>query len=70
MIPVCFSEEMYLALVLSKKAHAKVVTVDTSAALTSTGVVDYISCASIPGSNTWGPVKHDEEFFASEKVNW
>ena len=62
------SGELYLALVQSTKARAKLVRVDPSPALSMPGVVDFISHVDVPGSNTWGVFK-DEAIFATEEVN-
>ncbi|THH12808.1 hypothetical protein EW146_g7346 [Bondarzewia mesenterica] len=61
--------EGYGALVISDKAHARLVSVDPSAALEMPGVlawVDHRDVAS-PAANWWGHA-HDEEFFKSEFV--
>lgn len=63
-----YKDELQLAFVFSTKAHAKLLDVDASAAMTMPGVVDFISAKDIPGHNMWGPIEHDEEFMASEKV--
>ncbi|XP_070180269.1 xanthine dehydrogenase/oxidase-like isoform X1 [Littorina saxatilis] len=60
--------ELYLGLVQSKKARAKLVRVDPSAALAMPGVVDYLSHTDVPGSNIWGLIEKDEEIFASKEV--
>ncbi|KAH0534856.1 xanthine dehydrogenase [Cotesia glomerata] len=61
--------ELYLALVMATKAHAKIVHVDASKALAIDGVVAFFSAKDIPEHNRWvGPVYHDEEVFVSEKV--
>ena len=58
--------ELYLALVTSKKAHAKLLKVDPTEALKMKGVVDFISHKDVPGTNTWNFVP--EETFASKEV--
>ena len=64
-----FSEELYLALVLSTRAHAKILNIDESKALSLEGVVAFFSAKDIPEKQRYhGPVFHDEEVFASEKV--
>lgn len=63
-----FPGELYLGLVQSKKARAKLVRVDPSAALAMPGVVDYLSHTDVPGSNIWGLIEKDEEIFASKEV--
>ncbi|XP_035686516.1 xanthine dehydrogenase/oxidase-like [Branchiostoma floridae] len=60
--------ELYLGLVLSKKAHAKIVSIDPSEALKMPGVETFVSAEDVPGSNITGPVVKDEEAFATEKV--
>ncbi|CAG2255817.1 XDH [Mytilus edulis] len=58
--------ELYLALVTSTQAHAKLLKVDPTKALSMTGVVDFISHKDVPGHNTWGIIP--EESFASTEV--
>ncbi|XP_019698850.2 xanthine dehydrogenase [Harpegnathos saltator] len=64
-----FTEELYLALVLSTRAHAKILKVDPTKALSMEGVVSFFSAKDIMEDRNWvGPVLHDEEVFVSEKV--
>lgn len=62
--------ELYGCLVLSTKAHAKILNVDTSAALDIPGVYDYIDHTSLPNpeANWWGAPNRDEVFFAVDKI--
>ncbi|KAL1883746.1 hypothetical protein Plec18167_002754 [Paecilomyces lecythidis] len=62
--------ELYGCLVLSTKAHAKILNVDVSAALEIPGVHDYIDHSSLPNpeANWWGAPNRDEVFFAVDKV--
>lgn len=61
--------ELHCALVLSKKAHAKILAVDWSDALDMPGVVGYLDKDSVPrGSNNWGPIRVDEPLFAVDEV--
>ena len=46
--------ELYVALVTSQKARARLVSVDPSAALAIEGVVGYLDHKSVPGSNEVG----------------
>ncbi|XP_034952751.1 xanthine dehydrogenase [Chelonus insularis] len=63
------TNELYLALVLSTKAHAKILRIDASKALEVDGVVAFFSAEDILEHNRWiGPVFHDEEVFVSQKV--
>ena len=63
------TDELHLAFVTSKKAHAKLLKVDPSAALAMPGVVDFITSNDIPGDKMYGSFGgQDEEVFASEKV--
>ncbi|XP_024891840.1 xanthine dehydrogenase-like [Temnothorax curvispinosus] len=64
-----FANELYLALVLSTRAHAKILKIDPSKALSTEGVVSFFSSKDIAGDSRWmGAVFHDEEVFISEKV--
>ncbi|KAF8940224.1 hypothetical protein BGZ58_007350 [Dissophora ornata] len=61
--------ELYGALVLSSRAHAKVVSVDASAALDYPGVRGYFDHHRIPGSNVWGGgILEDEFIFVTDTV--
>ncbi|XP_014488369.1 PREDICTED: xanthine dehydrogenase isoform X2 [Dinoponera quadriceps] len=64
-----FTDELYLALVLSTKAHAKILKIDPTKALLMKGVVSFFSSKDIAEDRKWvGPAFHDEEVFMSEKV--
>ncbi|KAL1637206.1 hypothetical protein SLS56_000865 [Neofusicoccum ribis] len=61
--------ELYGGLVMSSKAHAKLLEVDWTPALSMPGVVGYVDKNSIPKeANIWGSVKKDETFFADGVV--
>lgn len=61
--------ELYLAFVLSTKAHAKLVSVDPQKALQEPGVVAFFSAKDLtPEQNKIGAIFHDEELFITEKV--
>ena len=62
--------ELYGVLVLSTKAHAKILKVDPSAALDIPGVVDYVDHRDLPSpeANWWGAPNCDEVFFAVDEV--
>ena len=60
--------ELFLSLVLSRRSHARVLSVDPSAALKMEEVHGYIDHTDIPGTNLWGGVKKTEEIFASKEV--
>ena len=38
----------------SRKAHANIVSIDTTEALAVPGVKDYVSYKDVPGPNLWG----------------
>ncbi|CAG9798537.1 unnamed protein product [Chironomus riparius] len=62
-------DELYLALVLSTKAHAKILSIDANEALKLPGVHAFFSAKDLtPNQNKIGPVFHDEELFISEIV--
>ena len=58
-----------MALVISKEAHANIISVAPSRALQMSGVVDYISAADVAGSNLFGAIVRTEEIFATEEVS-
>ncbi|KKY19715.1 putative xanthine dehydrogenase [Phaeomoniella chlamydospora] len=61
--------ELYGALVMSQRAHAKLASIDWSPALESGLALGYIDHTSIPPeANIWGSVVKDEPFFAIDKV--
>ncbi len=49
--------------VMSPHAHARVLSIDTSAALATPGVACCLERADVPGENDVGPVRHDEPLF-------
>ncbi|KAL4749345.1 hypothetical protein BDW72DRAFT_194975 [Aspergillus terricola var. indicus] len=61
--------ELHGALVLSGRAHAKILSVDWTPAL-ERGAVGYVDHTSLPEEkNHWGPVVHDEPIFAKGEVH-
>ncbi|XP_056424495.1 xanthine dehydrogenase/oxidase isoform X4 [Hyla sarda] len=62
-----YENELYLALVTSTKAHAKIVSIDSSGAEDVPGFVCFLSAKDIPGSNVTG-VRSDEQIFAEDTV--
>lgn len=65
------SDELFCGLVLSTRSHARIVSIDWSAALESQGVEGYMDRNSLssPDLNMWGSLKHDEPFFATDTVD-
>nr|GMD12939.1 xanthine dehydrogenase 1-like isoform X1 [Ipomoea batatas]GMD16352.1 xanthine dehydrogenase 1-like isoform X1 [Ipomoea batatas] len=59
---------LHAALILSKKPHARVLSIDDSEAKTSPGLAGIFYAKDVPGSNMIGPVVEDEELFAAEYV--
>ncbi|CAL1540379.1 unnamed protein product, partial [Lymnaea stagnalis] len=57
--------ELFMGLVTSKKAHARLVKVDLSHALEMPGVIDVVDFHDVPGDNDWDTT---EQVFAKEKV--
>lgn len=56
-------------LVLSTKAHAKIVNIDYTKALELDGVVGYVCSQDLSSDcNKFGLIERDEEIFSSEKV--
>lgn len=61
--------ELYGALVLSERAHARMVEVDWTPALEA-GALGYVDQSCLPGEkNLWGSVVHDEPVFARGVVS-
>lgn len=64
-----FENELYLALVLSTRAHAKILSVDAEEALRQPGIHAFYSANDLtPEQNKQGPVYQDEEVFATSMV--
>ncbi|XP_052048190.1 aldehyde oxidase 4 [Apodemus sylvaticus] len=57
-------QELYLAVVTSTRAHAKITSLDVSEALACPGVVDVITAEDVPGDNNHG----GEIFYAQSEV--
>ncbi|XP_077175024.1 aldehyde oxidase 3-like [Paroedura picta] len=58
--------QLYMAVVKSTRAHAKIISIDTSEALEAPGVVTVVTAADIPGENG----DEDEKVFAAEEVTY
>ncbi|KAH7176983.1 molybdopterin binding aldehyde oxidase/xanthine dehydrogenase [Dactylonectria macrodidyma] len=62
--------ELFAALVISKHARAKIVSVDWTPALDHSGVVGYLDRNSVAAElNDWGPIKMDEKLFAEDEIH-
>ncbi|RPA93263.1 hypothetical protein L873DRAFT_1847312 [Choiromyces venosus 120613-1] len=62
--------QLFRGLVLSKKAHAKLVKVHFAPALQVPGVADFVDINDLDDErNLWGSVKKDEPFFAKDFVH-
>lgn len=62
-----FENELYLTLVTSTKAHAKIISIDASEAQSVPGFVCFVSAKDVPGSNITG-IANDETVFAEDVV--
>lgn len=62
--------ELFLALVTSRRAHARIIKVDPSAAFAVSGVHGFIDYTDVKGQNLWGSGFPEEELFASEEVHF
>ncbi|NXC42818.1 AOXA oxidase, partial [Penelope pileata] len=60
--------ELFLAVVTSSRAHAKIVSVDTSEALKGPGVFDIITANDVPATNEFHYSNDPEIIFARNKV--
>ncbi|KAM5584530.1 xanthine dehydrogenase 1 [Rosa sericea] len=59
---------LHAALILSKKPHARILSIDDSGAKLSPGFAGIFFAKDVPADNKVGPVVVDEELFASEFV--
>uniref|UniRef100_A0A8C8SZG8 Aldehyde oxidase 1 n=1 Tax=Pelusios castaneus TaxID=367368 RepID=A0A8C8SZG8_9SAUR len=62
-------EELFLAVVTSSRAHAKIVSIDTSEALRAPGVFDIVTTQDVPAKNEFYIFSDPEILFAKDKVN-
>ncbi|XP_058033739.1 xanthine dehydrogenase/oxidase [Ahaetulla prasina] len=62
-----YTNELYLTLVTSSKAHAKIISIDTTEAQNVPGFVCFVSDQDVPGSNISG-ISNDETIFAKDIV--
>ncbi|NXX95379.1 AOXA oxidase, partial [Centropus bengalensis] len=60
--------ELFLAVVTSSRAHAKIVSIDTSEALKGPGVFDVITASDVPATNEFYYSDDPEIIFARNKV--
>ncbi|XP_074520488.1 aldehyde oxidase 5 [Halichoeres trimaculatus] len=60
--------ELFIFMVTSSRAHAKILNIDASDALTMPGVVTFVSAEDVPGENRRLWFNNPEEFFAEEEV--
>jgi xanthine dehydrogenase/oxidase len=59
---------LHAALVLSKRAHARILSINDSVAKCSPGFAGLFLSKDVPGANRTGPIILDEEVFASDVV--
>ncbi|XP_041418514.1 xanthine dehydrogenase/oxidase isoform X3 [Xenopus laevis] len=62
-----YENELYLALITSTKAHAKIISIDTEEAALTPGFVCFLFAKDVPASNVTG-FAHDETIFAEDVV--
>ncbi|XP_077994202.1 xanthine dehydrogenase/oxidase-like [Glandiceps talaboti] len=61
-------DELFLTLVTSTRAHAKIKSIDASSALAMEGVVCFVGADDVPVDNSMGNFDKDEEIFAKTQV--
>ncbi|XP_029941631.1 aldehyde oxidase 1-like [Salarias fasciatus] len=61
--------ELFMVLVTSSRAHAKITGVDVSAALQLPGVVDVITAKDIPGRKVFAMMAYEEQLLAEDEVS-
>ncbi|XP_053568605.1 xanthine dehydrogenase/oxidase [Bombina bombina] len=62
-----YENELYLGLITSTKAHAKILSIDTTEAQLTKGLVCFVFAKDVPGSNISG-IGNDETIFAEDVV--
>ena len=60
--------ELSGSFVVSTRAHAKIISIDSSAALAMPGVHSFVSAKDVPGLNSFGPAVPDDHVFADGVV--
>src|SRR6266536_4666870 len=60
---------LHLKVVFTQRPHARIVALDTSAALAHPGVVAVLTAADVP-YNAFGLIEHDQPVLCSEKVRF
>lgn len=63
-----YDNELFLSLIYSARAHAKILSVDSESVRSMPGVVDVILAEDVPGSNWTGPIVYDETVLAQGEV--
>jgi xanthine dehydrogenase large subunit len=61
---------LHVAVGMSAKPHARILSLDLEAVRRAPGVVDVITAADIPGENNCGPVVHDDPILAPGLVQY
>jgi xanthine dehydrogenase large subunit len=61
---------LHLAFGLATKAHARILSMDLTAARAVPGVVAVFTAADVPGENNTGPLAHDEPLLADGEVRF
>ena len=61
---------LHVAVGMSRKAHARIRSIDLTDVLAADGVVDVCVADDIPGANNCGPIVHDETIFATDRVEY
>src|SRR5262249_49452519 len=60
---------LHLKVVFAHRAHARIISIDTSAALAHPGVVAVLTAADVP-YNAFGLIEHDQPALCGEKVRF
>uniref|UniRef100_A0A3B3RQ69 Xanthine dehydrogenase/oxidase n=1 Tax=Paramormyrops kingsleyae TaxID=1676925 RepID=A0A3B3RQ69_9TELE len=63
-----YKNELFLVLVTSTTAHGQILSIDSEEAMSSPGVVTFLTAKDIPGSNQTGPAVYDETVLADGMV--
>ena len=61
---------LHAAFGLSRRAHARIRSMDLSGVRAAPGVVAVLTAADIPGENNVGPILHDDPILAADEVQY
>ena len=67
---LAFDDMLYTKVLRSSRPHADILNIDISEAEKSSGVVRILLAGDIPGENSFGPIRKDQEVLVSSRVRY